>query len=46
MFQASGEAQFVNDIPTFQHEVFGAFVISQQAAAELDSVDTSEALVC
>ncbi|XP_012937727.1 indole-3-acetaldehyde oxidase [Aplysia californica] len=42
--QASGEAQYVNDIPTFQHELFGAFVLSDQAAATLESMDASEAL--
>ena len=44
--QASGEAQYVNDIPTFQQELFGAFVITDQAAATLESMDATEALVC
>ena len=43
--QASGEAQYINDIPKMQHEVFGAFVTSQQAAAQLESIDTTEAMV-
>ncbi|XP_035826275.1 indole-3-acetaldehyde oxidase [Aplysia californica] len=42
--QASGEAQFVNDIPTFQQELFGAYVLSDQASAMLDATDASEAL--
>jgi len=42
--QASGEAQYVNDIPTFQQELFGAFVITDQAAATLESMDATEAL--
>ena len=44
--KASGEAQFVNDIPNFQHELFGAFVITEQASATLESVDPTDALVC
>ncbi|BFZ03307.1 hypothetical protein BsWGS_06345 [Bradybaena similaris] len=42
--QASGEAQFVNDIPTFQHELFAAFVPAGVAAATLVDIDASEAL--
>jgi xanthine dehydrogenase/oxidase len=42
--QASGEAQFVNDIPTFQHELFAAFVLSGASVGTLDSIDTTEAL--
>uniref|UniRef100_A0A0B7B2H5 FAD-binding PCMH-type domain-containing protein n=1 Tax=Arion vulgaris TaxID=1028688 RepID=A0A0B7B2H5_9EUPU len=42
--QASGEAQFVNDIPTFQHELFAAYVLADVSAATLESIDASEAL--
>ncbi|XP_012939556.1 xanthine dehydrogenase isoform X2 [Aplysia californica] len=42
--QASGEAIYTSDMPTFQRELFAAFVLSDVASATLDSVDTSEAL--
>ncbi|KAH9519993.1 hypothetical protein Btru_071425 [Bulinus truncatus] len=42
--QASGEAVFVNDIPTYQNELCAAFVLSDVAPATLESMDTSEAL--
>lgn len=42
--QASGEAVFVNDIPTFQHELFAAFILSDVASATLESIDATEAL--
>ncbi|XP_059139151.1 uncharacterized protein LOC131927492 [Physella acuta] len=42
--QASGETVYVNDIPNFQHELYGAFVISTVASAILESIDPSEAL--
>jgi xanthine dehydrogenase/oxidase len=43
--QASGEAEYINDIPLYPNEVRGAFIISTQANAKLISVDTSAALV-
>ncbi|BFZ17322.1 hypothetical protein BsWGS_20361 [Bradybaena similaris] len=42
--QASGEAQFVNDIPKFNRELFAAFVLAGSGSATLESVDASEAV--
>lgn len=42
--QCSGEAEYVDDIPGFPYELHGAFVISEVANCELDSVDPSDAL--
>ena len=40
-----GEAEYVNDIQPQKGELFGAFVISTVASANLASIDASEALV-
>ncbi|XP_059139141.1 uncharacterized protein LOC131927489 [Physella acuta] len=42
--QASGEAMFVNDIPSYQHELCAAFVLSDYGPATLESIDATEAL--
>ncbi|KJE95964.1 XDH protein [Capsaspora owczarzaki ATCC 30864] len=42
--QASGEAQYVGDIPTAEGGLFGAFVLSTQGNADIASVDASLAL--
>ncbi|GFO39127.1 aldehyde oxidase, partial [Plakobranchus ocellatus] len=42
--QASGEAQFVNDLPKFQHELYAAFTLAEVGSAILGSIDPSEAL--
>ncbi|XP_062502119.1 xanthine dehydrogenase/oxidase-like [Corticium candelabrum] len=42
--QASGEAEYVDDIPTYPNEVHGAFILSTQANARLLSMDVSKAL--
>ncbi|XP_076232212.1 xanthine dehydrogenase/oxidase [Calliopsis andreniformis] len=44
LYQASGEAQYVNDIPPFEDEVYCAFVLSTVSNATLKSIDPSEAL--
>jgi hypothetical protein len=43
--QCTGEAVFVNDMPTFPGELCAAIVVSTVANCELDTVDPSEALV-
>jgi xanthine dehydrogenase/oxidase len=43
--QTTGEAQYTNDIPHFDKELFAAFVHTTVANATLKSVDASEALV-
>ncbi|XP_059061562.1 uncharacterized protein LOC131854459 [Achroia grisella] len=44
LLQSSGEAQFVNDIPSFPLEVFGAFVLSTIHVGQIDSIDTTDVL--
>lgn len=43
--QASGEAEYVNDIRAELGELFGVFVVTTVANATLKSVDATEALV-
>lgn len=45
IYQTSGEAQYVNDLPPQPREVFCAFVTSNIASGKIDSIDTTEALV-
>ncbi|XP_048248147.1 indole-3-acetaldehyde oxidase-like [Haliotis rufescens] len=42
--QASGEAEFVNDIPSSTQELCGAFVVTSQGPATIQNVDASCAL--
>ncbi|GFS19663.1 indole-3-acetaldehyde oxidase [Elysia marginata] len=42
--QASGEAVFVNDMPRFHNELYGAMVLTEVGSATLGSVDASEAM--
>ena len=42
--QATGEAQYTNDIPPMHRELFGVQVMSKKAHAKILSVDWSEAL--
>ncbi|CAG4997118.1 unnamed protein product [Parnassius apollo] len=44
LIQASGEAQYVNDIPPLPKEVFGAFVMATVHGGEVDQIDASEVL--
>ncbi|XP_015110495.1 indole-3-acetaldehyde oxidase [Diachasma alloeum] len=44
IYQTSGEAQYVNDIPPQPHEVFCAFVISEVHSGRIASIDTTAAL--
>jgi len=43
-YQASGEAEYVNDIPVVQGEHHAAFVLSGQANCDIVSVNTRKAL--
>ncbi|KAK7506537.1 hypothetical protein BaRGS_00002012, partial [Batillaria attramentaria] len=42
--QASGEAEYVNDMPRYQHELCGALVMSTVGNATIESIDPSPAL--
>ncbi|GLV36468.1 Aldehyde oxidase 3 [Carabus blaptoides fortunei] len=45
IIQCSGEAQYVNDMPPIQGELFGAFVLAETAPySKVKSVDTAKAL--
>ncbi|KAI1317034.1 hypothetical protein EDD11_009100 [Mortierella claussenii] len=44
MKQATGEAQYTDDIPKSTHELYGAFVLSTRAHAKIVSVDARAAL--
>ena len=43
--QCTGEAEYIGDIGKFKGELHAAFVNADQGVGELDTVDTSEALV-
>lgn len=43
--QCTGEAEYVDDIPTLPNELYAAFVLSTVGNCEIDAVDPSEALV-
>ena len=45
-FQTTGKAEYINDTPAQQHELYAAFVISTVGNAKLQSMDPSKALVC
>ncbi|XP_034185073.2 uncharacterized protein LOC117606576 isoform X1 [Osmia lignaria lignaria] len=42
--QTSGEAQYVNDVPSLPKEVFCAFVLTTVPNGNIESIDASEAL--
>lgn len=42
--QATGEAVYVDDMPTFQNELYAALVLSSRAHAKILNIDESEAL--
>ncbi|XP_023954124.2 uncharacterized protein LOC112057811 [Bicyclus anynana] len=44
VIQSSGEAQYVNDIPSMLNEVFGAFVLSTVYNGDVDEIDAVNAL--
>ena len=44
--QASGEAQYTDDIPTAEGCLHAAFVISEHACAKIESIDYEEVLKC
>jgi hypothetical protein len=43
--QVSGEAEYIADIEPKFGELFGAFVVSTQGKADIQSIDPSDALV-
>lgn len=45
VLQCSGEAQYVNDRPKVEGELQAYCVLSTQARAKIDSVDTDTAMV-
>lgn len=45
IYQTSGEAEYVNDIPSQPNEVFCAFVSTEYANGKVVSVDAKDALV-
>ncbi|XP_047097129.1 indole-3-acetaldehyde oxidase-like [Schistocerca piceifrons] len=44
LVQCSGEAEYVNDIPTTSRELHGAFVVTTVGSGTIQSIDPSEAL--
>ena len=42
--QAAGEAEYVNDIPCFPGQLYGAFVISKLGPATIKNIDPTEVL--
>ncbi|XP_071107754.1 xanthine dehydrogenase-like [Haliotis cracherodii] len=44
-FQASGEAEFINDMPSSSKELSGAFVLTSVGRGTIDHIDPSEALL-
>ncbi|XP_028411467.1 xanthine dehydrogenase/oxidase-like [Dendronephthya gigantea] len=42
--QASGEAEYIDDIPRLEGEIYGAFVTTTKGNCKLSSVDVSEVL--
>ncbi|XP_053675022.1 uncharacterized protein LOC128725313 [Anopheles nili] len=44
LLQASGEAKYVNDLPIFPGQLYGAFVLGTKVHAEIVSIDTKQAL--
>ena len=45
VLQASGEAEYVNDIPKYKNELYGSLVLTTVANATIDSIDPAPALV-
>jgi hypothetical protein len=43
--QCSGEAEYSEDVASFKREVFAAYVTSSVAVADIDSINTTDALV-
>eukprot|EP01135_Chromosphaera_perkinsii_P000979 Nk52_evm5s155 gene=Nk52_evmTU5s155 len=44
--QASGEAQYTDDLPTTEGCLHAAFVISEYGSAKIESIDSEEVLKC
>ncbi len=45
LIQVSGEAQYANDIPLLDNELYAAFVPASKVHAKIGKIDASEALV-
>jgi xanthine dehydrogenase molybdopterin-binding subunit B len=45
LFSISGEAQYVNDIPTIPGEVYAAFTLTTVGQGYIANIDPSEILV-
>ena len=44
-FQCTGEAMYVDDLPEYPDQLYGAFVKSTVANATVQTIDTTEAMV-
>ncbi|KAL4715716.1 hypothetical protein ACJJTC_006295 [Scirpophaga incertulas] len=44
LIQCSGEAPYTDDLPSFPHEVFGAFVLSTECSGNIIKIDATQAL--
>ncbi|KAF4522205.1 hypothetical protein B566_EDAN007356 [Ephemera danica] len=42
--QCSGEAEFINDLPSFPNELHAAFVLTNQATGKISKIDAESAL--
>ena len=42
----TGEAVYINDIAPAPGELYAAFALSHMGSAQLDSIDSSKAMVC
>ena len=42
--QASGEAEYVYDMPAAPNQLYGAFILTQQANCQIDKIDDSTAM--
>ena len=45
MYQASGEAQYVDSLPVLPGQLFAQYVLSTVGNATIEKIDASEALV-
>lgn len=44
--QATGEAEYINDIAPVDGQLYGTFVLSTEGNAQIQTIDPSAALVC
>jgi xanthine dehydrogenase molybdopterin-binding subunit B len=45
LLSVSGEAQYVNDIPTMPNEVYAAFCVTKVGQGYISNIDASEIMV-